>query len=79
MAQGVVPGLDAILQMLPKGSPEALMLEGLIVAYTDAQEVSTKQWSKLMEDLATEQKKREEAEQKLAKCMQELETLRSKP
>ncbi len=79
MAQGVIPGLEVILQTLPKDSPEALMLRGLIVAYADAQEVSTKQWSKLMEELATERKKREDAEQKLAQCMQELEKLRSKP
>lgn len=79
MAQGVVPGLESILQLLPKNSPEALMLRELIVAYTDAATVSASQWSKLTADLASEQKKREEAEQKLAECKQELDRLRSRP
>ncbi len=79
MAEGLASMLDGILQSLPEGSPEATKLQLVIHAYLESFEIRAEQWSKLTEDLATERKKREEAEQKLVECIRELEKLRSKP
>jgi hypothetical protein len=78
MSSGIIPILDDILQTLPPNSPEADKLRLVIVALTDALPLHPDiEYSKLVEELAAERRRREQAEQHLARRTAELERLRS--